>query len=352
MLNIILLSMLCILVAAVCSPLLIRIVKKTNLLDRPNVRKMHISPMPTFGGLAIFAGFLFGILLLQPDSKYHIPILIGAVLIIILGVMDDKYQFTPKVKWIGEIVAALIVVVGGGLQVEFINLPFGGQLEFGFFSVLITVLWILGITNAINFIDGLDGLAAGISAIALLSIAVMAIVMGNVYVLTMSMILFWSIIGFLPFNFHPAKVFMGDTGALFLGYMISVLSLLGFKNVAFVSFIVPIFILAVPIIDTFVAIIRRVVQKRPISSPDSSHFHHKLVSFGMSHKQTVLFMYGLSAMFSMAAILLSMSTIWGTVLIAGVVLVVIQILIESLELIDSTYKPLTNLMTRRRREDR
>src|SRR5699024_3250977 len=266
MLNIILLSMLCILVAAVCSPLLIRIVKKTNLLDRPNVRKMHVAPMPTFGGLAIFAGFLFGVILLQPDSKYHLSILIGAVLIIILGVMDDKYQFTPKVKWIGEIVAALIVVV-------------------------------------------------------------MAIVMCIVYVLTMSMILFWSIIGFLPFNFHPAKVFMGDTGALFLGYMISVLSLLGFKNVAFVSFIVPIFILAVPIIDTFVAIIRRVVQKRPISSPDSSHFHHKLVSFGMSHKQTVLFMYGLSAMFSMAAILLSMSTIWGTVLIAGVVLVVIQILI-------------------------
>src|SRR5699024_3563722 len=140
-------------------------------------------------GLAFFAGFLFGRLLLQSGSKYHVSILIGAVLIIILGVMADKYQFTLKVKSIGEIVAALIVVVGGGLQVDLINLPFCGQLEFGFFSVLITVLWILGITNAINFIDGLDCLAAGISAIALLSIAVMAIVMGNVYVLTMSMIL-------------------------------------------------------------------------------------------------------------------------------------------------------------------
>src|SRR5699024_9429586 len=125
-LNIILLSMLCILVAAVCSPLLIRIVKKTNLLDRPNVRKMHVAPMPTFGGLAIFAGFLLGVILLQPDSKYHLSILIGAVLIFILGVIDDKYKFTPKVKWIGEIEAALIVVVGGCLQVEFINLPFGG----------------------------------------------------------------------------------------------------------------------------------------------------------------------------------------------------------------------------------
>src|SRR5699024_8050067 len=140
MLNIILLSMLCILVAAVCTTLPILIVKKTNLLDRSSVRKMHISPMPTFGGLAIFAGFLFWVILLQPESKYHIPILIGAALIIILGVMDDKYQFTPKVKWIGEIVAALIVVVGGGLQVEFINLRFGGQLEFGFFSVLFSVL--------------------------------------------------------------------------------------------------------------------------------------------------------------------------------------------------------------------
>src|SRR5699024_6861834 len=160
---------------------------------------------------AIFTGLLFGVILLQPDSKYHLSNLIGAVLIIIFGVMDEKYQLTPKVKWIGVIVAGLIVAVGVGLLVEFINLPIDGPLEFGFFSVFITVLWILGITNAINFIDGLDGLAAGISAIALLSIAVMAIVMGNVYVLTMSMILFWSIIGFLPFNFHPAKVFMGDT---------------------------------------------------------------------------------------------------------------------------------------------
>src|SRR5699024_10234330 len=151
----------------------------------PYVRKMHVAPMTTIGGLARFAGSLFGDILLPPDRKYHLSILIGGVLISILGVMDDKYQLTPQLKWIGEIVDALIVVVGGGLQVEFINLRFGGQLEFGFFSVLITVLWILGITNAINFIDGLDGLAAGISAIALLSIAVMAIVMGNVYVLAM-----------------------------------------------------------------------------------------------------------------------------------------------------------------------
>lgn len=352
MIKITLLSMICILVAAVCSPLMIRIGKKTNILDKPNIRKMHIDPMPTFGGLAIFASFIFGVLLLQPDSKYHLSIVIGAILIILLGVFDDKFQFSPKVKWGGEILAALIVVIGGGLQVEFINLPFGGQIEFGFLSVLVTVVWIVGITNAINFIDGLDGLAAGVSAIVLLSISVMAIAMGNVYVLTMSMILFWSIIGFLPFNFYPAKIFMGDTGALFLGYMISVLSLLGFKNVAFISFIIPIIILAVPIIDTFVAIIRRIVQKRPISSPDSSHFHHRLVSLGMSHKQSVLFMYGLSAMFSMAAILLSMSTIWGAVLIAGVVLVVIQMLIETLELIDSTYKPLTKFMTRGRRSNR
>ena len=225
--------------------------------------------------------------------------------------MDDKYQLTPKVKWIGQLIAAFTVVLGG-LQVEFINLPFGGQLEFGFIlSIVFTVLWIVGITNAINFIDGLDGLAAGISAIALFTISVMAIVMGNLYVLTMSMILFWSIIGFLPFNFFPAKIIMGDTGALFLGFMIAVLSLLGFKNVAVISFIIPIFILAVPILDTLVAIVRRVVQKRPISSPDSSHLHHKLVRLGLTHKQSVLFMYGLAGLFSMAAILLSMSTIWG-----------------------------------------
>src|SRR5699024_8737043 len=171
---------------------------------------------------------------------------------------------------------------------------------------IITLLWIVGITNAINLIDGLDGLAAGISAIALFSIAGMAVIMGNNYVATMALILFFSTIGFLRYNFHPPKIFMGDTGALFLGFMIAVLSLHGFKNVTILTFIIPIFILAVPIFDTLIAIVRRYVQNRPISSPDSSHLHHRLLKLGFTHKQTVIFIYALSGMFSLVAILFSM----------------------------------------------
>lgn len=344
MIKIILLSIICLLCALSLTPLVMKLSNRLRAVDKPDQRKMHQSPMPTLGGMAIFLSFVIGLVILQPTSPYHIAIVIGATIIIVLGFFDDLYNLTAKAKFLGQIIAALVVVIGGGLQVEFINLPFGGQIEFGWLSAVVTILWIVGITNAINLIDGLDGLAAGISSIALLTIACMAILMGNVYVLTMSIILFWSIIGFLPYNFYPAKIFMGDTGALFLGFMIAVLSLLGFKNVTIISFIIPILILAVPILDTVVAIVRRLVQKRSISSPDRSHLHHRLVNVGLTHRQSVIFMYLLSGMFSMAAILLSMSTIWGAVLIGTISFIVALILIETLELIDSKFKPLTNFV--------
>lgn len=346
MLKLIYLSIFCMVCSFLITPLIIKLSKKFNAVDKPNQRKVHVGAMPTLGGLAIFFSFIVGLLLVQPQSPYHLAIVIGASIIILLGFFDDLYQLTAKAKFIFQIAAACIVVFYGGLQVEFINLPFGGQIEFGWFSAVVTIFWIVGITNAINLIDGLDGLAAGVSAIALFTISIMAILMGNVYVLSIAIILFWSILGFLPFNFSPAKIFMGDTGALFLGFMISILSLLGFKNITFISFIIPIFILAVPIFDTVVAIVRRLVQGRSISSPDSSHLHHRLVKLGMTHKQTVWFMYLLSGMFGFAAILLSMSTIWGTVLIGAISLIVIQVLIEVLELIDSKFKPLTNFVKR------
>src|SRR5699024_2402331 len=153
---------------------------------------------------------------LQPLNSYHTAILCGGFLIVLLGFMDDLLNLSPKIKFLMQILAACLVVFWGGLQVEFINLPFGGQIEFGFLSSLVTVLWIVGITNAINLIDGLDGLAGGVSAIALFSIAGMAVIMSDVYVATMAMILFFSTVGFLRYNFHPARIFMGDTGALFL----------------------------------------------------------------------------------------------------------------------------------------
>lgn len=347
MIKIFLLAFLSTFIALLITPFTIKLSAKLNALDQPNKRKIHTLPIPTLGGLAIFISFMCGLIILRPTGEYHIAILCGAFIILLLGFFDDLYNLTAKAKFLIQTVAALVVVFGGGLQAEFINLPFGGQVEFGFLSTVITLLWIVGITNAINLVDGLDGLAAGISAIALFSIAGMALIMGNLYVMTMALILFFSIIGFLPYNFHPAKIFMGDTGALFLGYMIAVLSLLGFKNVTIVSFIIPIFILAVPIFDTLIAMVRRFVQKRPISSPDSSHLHHRLLKLGFTHRQTVLFIYALSGMFSLVAILFSMSTVWGSILIGMIALLVFQVLVETLELVDHNFKPLTNFFRER-----
>ncbi|WP_443089771.1 glycosyltransferase family 4 protein [Virgibacillus sp. MG-45] len=344
MINIIVLAFLSFITSYFLTPVLIKHSKKFHLLDKPNYRKVHKEPIPTAGGLIIFISFLVGLFVLQPYNDYHIAIICGAVLIIILGIFDDLYTLSPKVKFAVQFLAAGLVVYWAGLQVEFINLPFGGQVEFGFLSSLITLIWIVGITNAINLIDGLDGLAAGVSSIALFTISIMAIIMGEVYVATIAIILFFSTLGFLRYNFFPAKIFMGDTGALFLGYMISVLALLGFKNVTIISFVIPIFILGVPISDTLIAMVRRFINKQPMSSPDSAHLHHRLIKFGFTHKQTVLFIYGLSTMFSLAAILFSMTTVWGSVLIFVIAMLVIQVLIENLELINSNYKPLTNFV--------
>lgn len=342
MIKIVILAFITMLVSLIITPIIIKYAKKLNATDKPNFRKMHTDPIPTLGGLAVFTSFLVGLLILQPISEYHTAIVCGAFVIIALGLIDDLYDLSPKIKFITQIAVASLVVFWGGLQVEFINLPFGGQLEFGFLSSIITIFWIVGITNAINLIDGLDGLAAGVSSIALITIAIMAIIMGEVYVVTIALILFFSTLGFLRYNFFPAKIFMGDTGALFLGYMISVLALLGFKNVTVISFIIPIFILGVPISDTLIAMIRRYINKQPMSSPDSSHLHHRLVKFGFTHKQTVLFIYSLSIMFSLAAILFSMTTVWGSIMIFAVAILAIQFLIENLELINGNFKPLTN----------
>ena len=178
----------CFITSILITPLVKKLAFKIGATDKPNQRKVHQKIMPRLGGLAIFFSFLIGYLVLQPDSKYALPILIGSIIIIITGVLDDMIELSAKIKLGGQLVATLIVVVYGGVQIDFINLPFGGKLEFGMLSIPITVLWIVGITNAINLIDGLDGLAAGVSSIVLITISGMAIMMGNVFVTSMGFI--------------------------------------------------------------------------------------------------------------------------------------------------------------------
>lgn len=350
MLKIGILAFLLMLVSLVITPMFIKLAFKIKATDKPNHRKQHTELVPTLGGLVIFTSFLIGILMLQPYNEYHVAIIVASFIIIVHSVVDDIYNLTPKVKFVFQLSAALLIVYWGGLQVELVDLPFVGQIELGFLSIIVTLIWIIGLTNAMNLIDGLDGLAAGVSAIALFTIAMMAISMSQVYVATMSLILFFSTVGFLRYNFFPAKIFMGDTGSQFLGFMIAVLALLGFKNVTIISFIIPIFIVGVPLSDIILAIVRRTVNKRSLTKPDSFHLHHSLIRIGFTHRQSVLLLYGLSIMFNLAAVLFSVTTIWGSVLIFLISVISIQFLIENLELIKSDFKPLTKMINCIRRK--
>ena len=340
----------CVIASLALTPLVKKFAIAIGAVDKPNYRKVHQRIMPRMGGLAIFISFLIGMLVLRPDAPYGLPlmnpaIIIGSFIIILTGVFDDRFELSAKVKLAGQIAAALVVVVYGDVRLDFFNLPFGGTIEFNsFLSIPLTIIWIVAITNAINLIDGLDGLAAGVSTIALFTISFMAFLKGDIYVMSVALIVAASTIGFLKYNFHPAKIFMGDTGALFLGYIISVVSLLGFKNVTVVSLIIPIIVLGVPISDTIFAIIRRKLNKQPISAPDKSHLHHCLLRTGYTHKQTVLIIYMIAMMFGLAAVIFSMATLWGAIIMMAVITIAIEIFVESIGLIGNDYKPLLNFV--------
>ncbi|MFZ7943814.1 glycosyltransferase family 4 protein [Neobacillus sp. 19] len=335
---------LCFLSTILLTPLVKKLAFKIGATDKPNQRKVHQKIMPRLGGLAIYISFIIGMLILSPDNANALPIIFGSIIIIITGILDDVLELSAKVKFIAQIAAAAVVVVWGGVDVDFINLPFGGQIQFGYLSIPIAIIWIVGITNAINLIDGLDGLAAGVSSIALITISGMAMIMGNGFVTVVAAIVLASTLGFLLYNFHPAKIFMGDTGALFLGYMISVLSLLGFKNVAIISFIVPIIILGVPISDTFFAILRRIVNKKPLSAPDKSHLHHCLLRSGFTHRQTVLIIYAIAAFFGLSAIIFSQAKVLGGSLFIVILLILIELFAEMIGLVGKNYRPLIKMM--------
>lgn len=335
---------LCIVLSLVITPFVKKLAVKIGAVDRPNYRKVHKKLMPRLGGLAIYASFMIGMFVFTPDTPATWSIMIGATIITIVGVLDDLYELSAKLKMLGQIVAAVITVMGG-THIDFITLPSGHMINFGYLAIPLTILWIVGITNAINLIDGLDGLAAGVSSIALLTISGMAIFMGNTAIALLGLIVLGSTLGFLFYNFHPAKIFMGDTGALFLGYMISVLSVMGlFKNVALISLIVPIIILGVPILDTLFAIVRRYINKQPLSAPDKSHLHHCILRLGFTHRQTVILIYTLSSIFSVAAIIFTRATMWGSMILLVGLLIIIELLVEATGLIGENYRPILNLI--------
>lgn len=330
------------------TPVVIKLAKLINAVDLPNGRKVHRKATPLLGGLSIYLGFIIGILWFHPENHFIWPIIIGATVIVLTGMIDDMIQLKPRWKFVGQSIAA-ISVISGGLFIEFINLPFETIWELGFLGIPLTYLWIVAITNAINLIDGLDGLAAGVSIIVLTAISIISIMAGNFFISLLTLILISSTLGFLFFNFHPAKIFMGDTGSLFLGFMISVISILGFKSITLFTLIVPIILLAVPLSDSIFAIIRRIVHKKSIVTPDKSHLHHCLMKIGFTHKGTVLLIYGLSAFFAVCAMLLTKSTFMGGFIITLIIIITIELTVEIVGLINGNYRPMLNFISRFKR---
>lgn len=282
--------------------LMIKISKNMNIMDIPNERSVHKKPTPLLGGIAIFLSFLFGFILFGNQNPLMISILIASFLILLLGIFDDIKPIKARYKFVIHILVALIVVFYGGLKLTHVDI-FGLSLNFKWMSPYVTILIIVGIINAVNLIDGLDGLCAGISSIYFLTIGVIALILNkfNGLDIILSFIMLGSTLGFLVFNYPPAKIFMGDTGSTFLGLMISVIMLLGFKTVTLTSLLIPLVLLILPITDTLFAIIRRALNKKPIGQADKEHIHHQLLKH-LSTRKTILVIYVVDLIFSVVSI--------------------------------------------------
>ena len=299
-------------VSFLASPLVKNFAYKVGAIDVPkDARRMHKTPTPRLGGLAIFLGFMISVILFVPirGDREMQSILLGAVIIVVLGVVDDIMALPAMLKFVVQIVAALIPALNG-VVIQAVSNPniFSSEpywvLEW--LSIPVTVLWIVAVTNSVNLIDGLDGLANGISAISATTVLVIALIASEAQVALVMAALVGVSVGFMPYNQNPAKMFMGDTGATFLGYILAAMSIQGlFKFYAVISFVVPFLILGLPIFDTAFAFVRRIVHGQSPMHADRSHIHHRLIDLGLNQKQAVATLYVISAILGLSAVVLT-----------------------------------------------
>ena len=315
--------------AAVITPLLVRLATALGLVDAPGVRKVHAGSIPRIGGIAIVVPtIVLTMAVLALDNRLGellreihlqaITFLVAASGVFLVGLLDDLYDLSAKFKLIVQVAAAIAVCSSGVVIERFAPFP-GFEVEFGWVAYPLTVLWIVGITNAVNLIDGLDGLAAGISALACATVAAVALATGQEILTIFSLALLGGLVGFLFYNFNPAKIFLGDSGSLFLGFTIaSVTVMTSHKRTAFVALAIPVLALGVPIFDTLLSMLRRYLERRPIFAPDRSHIHHKLLEKGISHRRVVLTLYGVTLLATSAGILmLLLDRAWHVLLFAA-----------------------------------
>lgn len=340
-----------VIIQAAITPFIRRLAFVLGAVDNPNARRVNKKPMPTIGGLGIFVTYNIGaFILLREQFPTHelFSVLLASSVIVLTGLIDDILELKPRQKMLGIFIAALIIYFLAGIRMNVVNLPFvQHEIHLGWWSLPITIFWILALTNAVNLIDGLDGLADGVSLISLTTMGIVGYFFLHTHQLYVPIACFMlgaCLLGFLPYNFHPAKIFLGDTGALFIGFMVAVLSLKGLKNVTFISLLVPIIILGVPITDTVYAMIRRKLNNRPVSQADKHHLHHQLMRMGLTHRQTVLTIYAISLIFSFISLLFLLSPAWGTWPLIISLLIALELFVESIGLLGEKYKPLMHLI--------
>lgn len=319
-----------VLIAFLSTPIVKKFAERIGAMDIPkDERRVHNKPMPLMGGLAIYIAVLISSLMFMEIDRQLIATLTGGTIILISGMIDDTEELSPRMKLIFQLVAAL-VLIAGGIRIDSITNPFsksGELIRLGIFSLPITIIWIVGITNTLNLIDGLDGLSSGIAMISAISFMFVANKFNYAPVMILSAILAGGCLGFLPYNFNPAKIFAGDTGALFLGFMLAALSIEGvMKSIATIAFVVPIIILGVPIFDTAFAILRRLINGKSIMEADKGHLHHRFLRLGYSQKKTVLILYGISAVFGVFAVLISKANSKRAVILSAVLFIVTVVL--------------------------
>lgn len=301
-------------ISCATTPLIKLLARKVGAMDIPkDERRMHHMPIPRMGGLAIFFGFMVSFLIFggkMIDTEVR-GILFGAVIIVILGILDDILTLKALPKFAVQILAAVVVVCHGCRIEQFLGFTFPTWLSYA-----VSIIWIVTITNAVNFIDGLDGLAAGVSAICAGTMLIVALMLAgdNNAVATVSALilaaLFGGCVGFIPYNFNPASIFMGDTGSTFLGFTLASVSIFGlFKTYAVISFVAPFLVLGLPIFDISFAVLRRLAKGQSPMHADRGHIHHRLIDMGLSQKQAVAISYLISAVLGLSAVVLTDSGI-------------------------------------------
>lgn len=322
-------------------------------VDKPDQRKVHSKTMPRMGGVAVYLAFVAGSLLALPLGLPLMGLLLGATMITLLGIVDDIRGMSPWIKLLGQMASAAMVIPFG-IRVEFITNPLNGDLIYlGAAAIPLTVFWLVAVINAINLIDGLDGLAGGVACIASLTMAAVAWTQlavlglpGQGDVIVLSLILAASLLGFLKHNFHPATIFLGDSGSMLLGYSLGIISVLGLtKSATAISVLVPIVILGLPLLDTTFAVLRRFVGHKPIFYPDREHLHHQLMARGFSHRKAVVTMYALSILMGISAVALNLvSTNQAAVLLLMMATLVIYLANKTGVLGARSPKPRYNLL--------